>query len=194
MWDFRYIISTLDNMGVWHVVLPFLLVFTLIYAVLQKSKILGKDENGKPRKNFNVIIALVMGLGFVVPSVTGRYPMGMDPVQIINNALPGVSLLAVAIVMVLLIIGIFGKELAADKISGWVVGLSLISVLSIFLIASGWTTARLPHWLRFLYHPEFQALIVFLLFFAIIIWFITREEKEDNPDKGKIWKELLKDP
>src|SRR3989338_1647654 len=74
--------------------LPFLLVFTISYAVLQKSKILGDKA-----KNFNVVVALVLGLLFIVPHLTSTYPVGYDPVVVMNSSLPSISLVAVASIM-----------------------------------------------------------------------------------------------
>jgi hypothetical protein len=55
MWEFRSLIMTLQNSGFLEVMLPFLLVFVLVFAILQKSKHLGTDESGKPRKNYNTV-------------------------------------------------------------------------------------------------------------------------------------------
>ena len=71
-------LGALESWGLTDVLLPFLLIFTLVFAVLQKTEILGDDK-----KNFNVIIALVLGLLFVVPHIAGAYPIGYDPVQFI---------------------------------------------------------------------------------------------------------------
>ena len=193
MWDFRSLIYTLENMGVIEVILPFLLVFTLIYAVLQKSKILGTDDNGKPRKNFNVVIALVMGLGFVIPSVTGRYPNNLNPVEIVNSALPGVSILVIAIVMVLLLLGIFSKAPNTEDSFGGIIAIFAIgSVVTIFGISAGWFGGRLPYWLSFLNDPQFQALVVTILVFGLVIYFITKEDTPKNNNDSAL-KKLLKD-
>ena len=47
----------LESYGFTDALLPFLLIFTIVFAVLQKTNILGKDK-----KNFNVILALVLAL------------------------------------------------------------------------------------------------------------------------------------
>ena len=60
-------IMLLDAWGVTDVLIPFILVFTIVFAVLQKTKILG---DGK--KNYNVMIALVMALAVVIPHIFGR--------------------------------------------------------------------------------------------------------------------------
>lgn len=194
MIDFRTVIFDLESMGFWSVVLPFLLVFTIIFAILQKSYILGKDKDGNPRKNFNVAIALIMGLGFVVPSVLGRYPPNADPVQIIANALPGVSLLAIAIISVLLLLGIFGKTPnTEDKLGGIIVIFIVVAVAVIFGISAGWFATNLPTWLWFLYDRQFQSLIVTILIFGLVIWFITKEDKPKKDDDKSMLKTLLKD-
>ena len=196
MWDFQSVIISLQNSGFLQVMLPFLLVFTLIFAILQKSKILGTDDANKPRKNYNIIIAFVMGMGFVVPSITGNYPAGMDPdpVQIVNTALPQVSVLVIAIVMVLILLGIFGTEIDTTKNAGGIIGILAIgSIFVIFGVAAGWFGTNLPYWLSFLYDPQFQALVVAILVFGLVIYFIT---KEDDSGKGKtdggFLKEFLK--
>ncbi len=195
--DFRNMMLDLQNMGVLDVLLPFVLIFTIIFAVLQKSKILGVDENKKPRKNFNVVIALVMALAVVIPHVTGMYPHDRSVVDIINNALPQVALLAVAIIMVLLTIGVFGREFDAGQgFGGIVVTLSVLLVGFIFAASAGWfDRTYLPRWMWFIYDPQFQALIVTIVVFGLIIYFITKEEKQPKGDSfadklNKMFKEI----
>jgi len=167
----------LSDAGILDVILPFILVFTIVFAVLTKTKILGADEAGKPRKNFNAVIALVLGLAVVIPHVMGSYPDGSDVVTIINNALPNVSIVLVAIICLLLIIGVFGGEvnIAGSSLAGWAVLFAVAATLVIFASAADWFV--LPGWLDFLNDSQTQALVVVILVFAIIIWFITKEDK-----------------
>jgi len=177
---FEGIINVFMQWDIIEFLVPFLLVFTIVYAVLQKTKILGDG-----RKNYNVIIALVMGLAVVVPHFTGMYT-SFDPVYVINSSLPQVSIILVAIVMVLLIIGVFGNEfdIAGTSLAGWVALVAIIIVALIFGSSVGWFS--LPMWLGFLaINPDLQALIVMVLIFAVIIWFITKEpKKEDQKRRG----------
>ena len=148
--------------------------------------ILGKDEKEKPRKNFNVIVSLAMALAVVIPHVTGRYPPNQDVVTIINNALPNVSLIAVAIVMVLLIIGVFGKrmDIGESKVGGLFAILAILVVAVIFLAAAGvFDRAFFPSWLYFIYDPQFQSLVVALLVFGLIIGWITKSDDTDLKEK-----------
>ena len=185
-WDFRNLMYSFEQMGILDVLLPFTLIFTIIFAVLQKTMILGKDEKERPRKNFNVIIALAMALGVVIPHVTGRYPQNQDVVVIINNALPNVSLIAVAIVMVLLIIGVFGKrmDIGESKVGGLFAILAILIVAVIFMAAAGiFDRAYMPSWLYFIYDPQFQSLVVALLVFGLIIGWITKSDDTDLKEK-----------
>jgi hypothetical protein len=126
-------LSGLYDMGI----LVFLLVFTIVFAVLQKSQILGSGK-----KNFNVSVALVMGLLVIIPHMTGQYAPGYDVVDIVNTALPDISLLAIAAIMLLMLIGLFGGEARwmGGSLSGWMAIIGFIFVVVIFSSAAGWTS------------------------------------------------------
>jgi hypothetical protein len=193
-WDFRNMIYSLEQMGVLDVIMPFILIFTIVFAVLQKTKILGVDDQKRPRKNFNVVIALVMALAVVIPHVTGNYYGRRSVVDIINNALPGVALVAVIIVMILLTIGVFGKEFDIGQGFGGVfVIFAFLVVGFIFAASAGWIgQGSLPRWLYFVYDSQFQALVVTLLVFGLIIYFITKEDKPQKASDKTFMSELNK--
>ncbi|MEK6917034.1 MAG: hypothetical protein AABW92_04785, partial [Nanoarchaeota archaeon] len=120
----EYILQ-LENLGLLDVLLPFLLIFTITFAVLQKSKILGEHAH-----RFNVMISFVLSMAAIIPHVIGRGP---DVVIIINNALPNVSLLMIASMMTLLLIGVFGNDINNA-------GTPLVGIVVLFsVIAVGWT-------------------------------------------------------
>jgi hypothetical protein len=187
MQDFTWFIHRLNDWGVADVLLPFLLVFTIIFAVLQKSHILGKEK-----KNFNVMIALVMGLAVVFPHVLGTYPADADPVNIINQALPNVSIVIIAIMAILLLIGLLGGEVKwiGSSMSGWIAIICFLVVIYIFGDAAGWFSYGYPPWLSWLDNSDTQALIVILLVFGILVWYIT---KDDNATKGAMLKNTMED-
>src|SRR3989344_3859843 len=100
--EFPDFLVRLEEMGMLDSLLPFILIFTIVFAVLQKTKIIGEG-----RRQFNTLVALVLSLMVVIPHVTGKYPPGQDIVAIINTALPQVSLVVVIILAALLLIGVF---------------------------------------------------------------------------------------
>lgn len=174
-------LTSLNNMGLLDVILPFLLIFTISFAILQKSKILGERA-----KNFNTILSFVLAMAAIIPHVTHTYPTGADVVVIINTALPNVSLLMIASLMVLLLIGVFGPDvnLLGTPLEGIVVLFSVIAIGYTFLSASGWVK-DIP-WLS---NPETQSLLVAILVFGLVVFFITKEE--DEMDKRRPVRETL---
>ncbi len=103
--DLTDFIYRLEQMGIAEVLLPFILVFTLIYAILQTTKVLSE------KKAINIVVGIAMGAGVVFPHVMGYYPIGNDPVIFINTFLPYVSIVVVAVITFLLLIGAFGLDI-----------------------------------------------------------------------------------
>ncbi len=177
-WSLEYGVYNLEYLGLMDIILPFIIVFTIVFAALQKSKILGDDS-----KKFNVVIALVLGFSVIVPHVMGWYAPGTDVVDIMNTALPNVSLVAIAFVMVLMMLGILGKEvnLAGSSLAGWAVVISIIAVGIIFLSAAN-VFEQMPWWLYWLNDSFMREMIVVVLVFGVIIGFITGDPTK--PKKG----------
>lgn len=168
---------SLQNWGIMDVLLPFLLVFTVIYAILQKTHILGE------KKNFNVVLAMVFGLVFVIPHVTHTYGTSYDPVDIINSALPQVSLVILAVLALLILVGIWGAEsdwISGNTVTGGVVLLSALAVLIIFGSSAGWWQGW--GWLQNILGSDTLAIVVMILVFGLIIWFVTGEDRQSKGD------------
>lgn len=184
-------IQYLEFLGVADVILPFFLVFTIVFAVLEKSHVLGKGDR---IKRYNLIIALAMGFAVIFPHVLGRYPPGMNVVLIINNALPQVSILLIGVIMLLLLLGAFGLKWpgAEGGAGSLVVIASILAILYIFTTSSGLFGWGFPPWLWWLADPQTQSMLVTLLVFGVVVWFITRDEKPEKDDKDKFMVKYLK--
>lgn len=161
--SFKDLFIYLEKLGVADVLIPFLLIFTVVFAVLEKAKILGEGK-----KNFNVIVALSIALIVVIPHVMGTYPAGKDAVVIINNAIPNVSVAIIAIILFLVVAGTFGINLPLGSGIG-VLGIgAFLIVLYIFGSSAGWWSG-LPNWIS----SETETLIVMAIVFIAVIAFIT---------------------
>lgn len=57
------VIGFLQKIGIYDVVLPFLLTFTIVFAILEKTKVLGPDK-----KNLNSMVAFVIGFLVIASS------------------------------------------------------------------------------------------------------------------------------
>lgn len=174
-YNLQEFVRMLEAWGLTDVLLPFLLIFVIIFAILQKTKVLGIN-----RKNLNAAVGLIIGLLVVVPHVLGVYPPGSDVIEIMNRALPNISLIVVALLMVLILIGLLGGEAnwIGGSLSGWIAIIAFIAVIWIFGSAAGWW--RGTTWFYRFFGADAIAIIVMLLVFAIIVWWVTREPGEKD--------------
>jgi len=112
-------------------ILPFLLIFTIVFAVLQKAKIFGGDK-----KQIDAIVALVVGL----LAISFRYAVG-----IIVELIPFLAVSLVIIVVLMILLGSFHPEgeLTLPTPIKWIlIVLSMLAlVIAILLITGFWNTA-----------------------------------------------------
>ena len=167
---FQDFVGSLERVGFVDVLLPFLLVFTIIFAILEKTKILGEGK-----RNMNVGIALIFALIVVIPHITGNFPAGYDPVQIINAALPSVSLVIIAIVSLMILVGVFAHDrlLWGMTAPGWIGLVSIVIIAFIFGSAAGWWQVGFLDWLDSIFGSDVIAVIIMILVFGVIIAFVT---------------------
>src|SRR3989344_2060049 len=58
-------VKLLQDFGFFDVILPFLLVFTVVFGILEKTKIFGTEgEKGHPKKNIDAMVAFVIAIFF----------------------------------------------------------------------------------------------------------------------------------
>lgn len=173
------VFGQLQSFGLFDVLLPFVLIFTIVFAVLNKAKLFGPAAE---TRKYNVMIALCMGAAVIFPHVMGIYPPDGDIVNIINTSLPHVSVVLVAAIMALLIMGVFGAKIkiGGNSLSGWLAVFAFGVIVFIFGDAANWWNA--PWFGDVLGNSDLMALIIVILAFAIIIWFVT---KTDDPSGKK---------
>ncbi len=101
---FRGAIEFFDKIGIYDVILPFLLVFTIVFAILEKTKVFGTEEiDGKKitKKNLNSMAAFVIAFLVVASSKL---------VETITEVSSNVVVLLLLSVFFLLLVGSFFKE------------------------------------------------------------------------------------
>lgn len=171
----EFFFRDLDRWGLTDVLLPFLLIFVVIFAILQKTHILGESK-----KNLSVIVAIVVAFLVVIPHITGRFPANADPVVILNNALPQVSIVLVAVVFLLILIGVFGQDYVFLGVTmpGWITLVSLVTIVLIFGGAAGWWDSGFGTTLENFFGTEGVAVFIMLVVFGLIIAWVTGDSKE----------------
>lgn len=175
------------RLGVYEILLPFLLVFTLVFAILEKTAILGFDEvKGKKytKKNQNSMIAFVIAFIVVASS---------EIVRVINQIIADTIILLVASVMFLMLAGSFhGQEdggffLSPDKEGrGWVYWsfmiIMFVGIVLIFMNAIGWLDA-VYYYLTTGFNSSTVGSIIVILIFLGIIMFVTHSKDAAPPAK-----------
>jgi len=176
-------IDFFKDFGLFDVILPFLLVFTIVYAILEKTRILGtvklKDAD-IGNKNLNSMVAFVIGLLVVATA---------NVVRAINESLPNVILLLVVLISFLILIGVFWKTGEMDFMTqhkGWYkffMVILFIGVVAIFLNAIYVTSGGqeyslllvLLNWIVTNWSGTIFAAIIVLVLIILAIWFVTKE-------------------
>jgi hypothetical protein len=164
---FGYAISLLQSFGIMDFLLPFMLVFTIMYAILLKVELFGDGDN----KKMSIVVAIVLAFLFVLPHITGSYPLGYDPVNVINQALPSVSLIAIAVVMVMLIIGGFVGKTEMEQVGPYLAILCVIFVGYIFGSSLNWWGA--PSNIFYWWTDQLTELLVIIAVFGAIVGYIV---------------------
>jgi len=175
-------IQFLDRLGVYEVLLPFLLIFTLVFAILEKTKIFGtEDVGGHPmaKKNLNSMFAFVTA--FLVVASTNL-------VRAVNEAVANMTILLLLGFSFLLLVGVFhtgDKEFELNKnYKNIFMVLMFVGILLIFLHAL--KTKEGTPWLYFGWHFVVNNLdtgamgaLILTILVVLLMGFITA-----NPNKS----------
>ncbi len=186
---FRGVIQFFGRLGIYDVVLPFLLVFTVVFAILEKTKIFGTETvAGKEftRKNLNSITAFV--IAFLVVAST-------KVVSILNEALANFILILILGICFLMLFGTFYGEkenafAALGRARFWIGGVLGITIVLIFLQAI--KTSNGQSWLGLIvdyvgnnFSSAAVASIILVLVVVGFIYFIVKEPTEVKESKEK---------
>lgn len=184
---FRGVIGFLDKIGVYDIILPFLLVFTIVFAILEKTKVLGIEKiDGKDatKKNINAIVAFC--IAFLVIAST-------QLVSLINQVMANVVLLLILAVCFLMLVGVFfgDKEFTLKDFPGWIkffmilmfVGIVVIFLNAIVVNAEGNTALEAVFSIFVNWNETWAAAIIFLIVIGGFIFFIVREPAQKKEGK-----------
>ncbi len=175
---FRGIIEFFNELGIYDVILPFLLIFTIIFAILEKTKLLGTEE-GEPKKNLDAMIAFVVS--FLVVASTRL-------VAALNEAVANIAMMMVVLFSFLMLIATFYKEGDEVEIKEGVwrnvfMIIVLVAVVLIFLDAL--TREDGDTWLEYSwdylsdhYDTNFVGSIILLIVLVVLMIVITKSPKE----------------
>jgi cytochrome bd-type quinol oxidase subunit 2 len=151
------------------ILLPFLLVFILLFAILQKSKLFGEDKT-----QTNSLISLVMALILVgVPLARG----------VITDIVPIVGVVAVVLLIFMIILGMVGYTNEGNLNKGLQITVAIIMGLTV-IIGLLWSLGLIPKITDYFKSPNVSPIWQSLIFIIIIIVLFvvmmktTKEEKK----------------
>jgi len=184
-------INFLVKLGVYDIILPFLLVFVLVFALLEKTKVLGtevqKDSKGEKneytKKSLNAMVAFVMGF-FVVAST--------QLVSVINKSLSQIFLLLLLVICFLMVAGSFHQQtkegffLDSKKHKFYykaMMAIVFISIIAIFLNALGWLE-KAYEFMKGNWNTDYVAAVIFIVIIVgFMMWIMGEPTTPVDNDK-----------
>jgi hypothetical protein len=185
-------INFLVKLGVYDIILPFLLVFVLVFALLEKTKVLGtetqRDEKGEKaeytKKSLNAMVAFVTGF-FVVAST--------QLVSVINQSLSQIFLLLLLMVCFLMVWGTFHqqtkegffldpKNKSQKFYYNALMAIVFVSIAAIFLNALGWLDV-IYKFLANNWNTDYVAAVIFIVVILGFMLWITGDPKPIESEK-----------
>ena len=178
------VIQFMDRLGVYDVILPFLLTFTIMYAILERSKVLGTEKWGGediPRKNLNAMASFVVAFMVVASSKI---------VEIITAVSAKVVILLLLAVFFLMLIGTFYGKKDVELENGWksffmvimFVGIAVI-FLDTLTFSSGQTILDwLWDFILSFWTSTAAASIIFILLLILFVRYMTKPSGNGGGD------------
>jgi len=194
---FRTAIDFFVQVGLYDVVLPFLLVFTLMFAFLEKTRVLGTDVIKKDgveyyytKRSLDAMVAFVTGLFVIVSEKL---------VRIINTVLADAVLLILLSFLFLLVMGSFmqqdekGISFGPKKNPFLFYSLIVISFITIILIfLNAIKTNSGQSWLQVLINSiagaagsQFWSVLIMMIIIIAGIFFISGGGRDPDASKSK---------
>ncbi|MBT3406094.1 hypothetical protein HN419_02900 [Candidatus Woesearchaeota archaeon] len=176
---FRGIIDFFARLGIYDVILPFLLVFTIVFAALEKTKVFGMekmpDGNEYTKKNLNSMVAFVVAFLVIASSRI---------VAIINQSIAQVVVILIIMFCILMVLGFFAyseKEevVLSGTMKGFFVIVTVVSIVTIFFNAIGWLDPVLFYVMNNLTGNVIGSIILI----AVVVGFMYYITK--SPDKSE---------
>lgn len=174
-------IDFLESFGFFDIVLPFILVFVIVFAILEKTRILG-EEDKQPKRNINALVGFVIGL-FVVAAT--------NVVHVLREALPLITLVLIVLISFMLLVGAFHgeKEFTFAESRGWRIFLTLVMFIAVLLIFGNFIeTDSGETWLEAFWDfvtgdlgsGAVVSTVIFLAIIIFVVWFVGWGGKENK--------------
>jgi len=164
---YENIVYALKDIGLFDVILPFVLFYTIVFALLQRNAVLG-TKNGKPRTRINAMVAFVTAFFGII---------SLRVINITNYLAVYLGVLIVGGLMFVLVMGLAGIT-RPEKLPGIKAILFLVfafTALYAFAMAGFIDMKKLTGYITV------PAVIIFV--FVIVMYFFFKPEKSSGQAK-----------
>jgi len=178
MVDFYSLFYELEASGFYEYVLPFFLIFVVVFAILEKTRILGMDVSSKkPKTNLNIVLSMILSMIVL---------FNTDLIYLMNQTLSNVSFFIIISVLVMLLIALFHNPKDGKPIGLSMGAATILAFTGVLwsLNTSYYGFDMLPYW--FYLDDSILSLIFFLALFGIIIYFVTGPHGSSPNEKVKV--------
>ncbi len=173
----------LQYYGVVDVIIPFFLIFTIIYAVLENVKVFKE-------KKYNIIITISITLLAIMPHVL--YPRDDDLVSVLNSTLPQFAMVTIAVVLFMIMAGLLAAKGKFMAVAGWLAPWLAILILGIIFFRSAYpNTAFSTDFFFFLADSRLYTLLIIVLVAGFVIRMIVGGGPSGTPSAADKVKDFL---
>ncbi len=192
--DFGNIVEVWKSYGIFEFYLPFVLMFTIFYGLLSRSKLFGDPSKEKRVTNINIVISIVAALFVMVYPPTGVTLTTFFGTFFTQTMVVLTTVLCFALILFMMIPSGTAENLFSDptKYAKYLVPFALITVLIIFFAAGGLEIFGIKlgrPGVPGTFFPsiglstEDLVLIILILLFILLLFFLRGGEKEEKPTK-----------
>ncbi len=148
---------------------PFLLIFFIVFAVLEKTKLFGEDK-----KQLNALISFVIGLIFVGVAY---------PTQVVGNLVLFLTIALVVMFVVLLLWGFvsganLNENILSNKYVKWIVGIAVVvGVFIAVLWATGIENSVIDFFFKQTWSNAFWTNVAFIVMIAAALALVLTKSK-----------------
>lgn len=161
-----------NEMGVFSYVLPFLLIFAVVYGILEKSGLFNTGKDKTPNHAVHAVIAVSVGL----------LSLQLDFVATFFQVIFPRFGVGIAIFLVLIIlVGLFYKE-EDDRSSLLVIGASIAVAIALWSLSS-WNYWGDEWQLGYWFQDNFWAIVIGIIV-SVSIYLIVKPDKEHKTSKA----------
>ena len=183
------VLHFLEGIGLFTVVLPFLLIYVMVFALLERTRIFGVEkvkvgdsEQTFSRKNLNAIFAFTIAF-FAI--------MSARVVGVLHRSIGPLMILLLCIVLFLMFVSVFEQDGKYTNFEKGKTALAVVILIAIVLIFLGSIqTDGGMSWLEFIWRYATErtntghvgAIILLLLIAGMVAWLGKTGETNSNPD------------